>query len=455
MFFLIRFIVGPMEKQNVKLERALGLASTFFVVTGSVIGSGVFLVATDIANAVPGPYWGLSTWIVAGTISFLGGLIFAELGTRFPNAGGQYVYLKEAFHPLLGFLFGWTLILVVQAGSIAAVAIAFARFFASGVSFPVHSQWLASVAVVLLTSLNCLGIKKGVGFLDGITAIKILAIIALALCGLFFSGAGGADLASTGFPRASSYGVALIAAFWAFDGWNNLGFVAGEVKNPRRNIPLGLGFGIVAITVLYLFANLTYFKFLTMDQIAGSQFVAADAARQILGENGTALAALFVSLSALGCTNGLILSGARVIYAMAKDRKLPALFAELNPKTHSPNKALIGQMVWSLILVWSGSYDQLFTYVVFAAFIFYGLSGLAIFPLRKKNPSPGADVYLVPGYPVLPAVYAVFTLAFTINALIEKPLESLAGLALVLLGVPAYWYYEKKAKAFHSDEKAS
>lgn len=432
---------GVISEQSVKLDRALGLWSTFFIVTGAVIGSGVFLVTTDIALAVKSPAWGLSTWVVAGTISFVGGLVFAELGTRFPNAGGQYVYLKETFHPLLGFLFGWTLILVIQAGSIAAVGIAFARFFERAVAVPLSHQMVASILVVGLTLLNLLGVRKGAAVLDGITAVKILAILALAACGVFFSSTGGA-ISTWEVPSGASYGVALIAAFWAFDGWNNLGFVAGEVKNPRRNIPLGLGLGIAAITTLYVMANLTYFKFLSMDAIASSTFVAADAAREILGDKGVAVASLLVSLSALGCANAMVLAGARVIYAMAADGKLPRGLSLLHPTTRSPNNALLAQMVWTLVLVWSGSYDQLFTYVVFAAFIFYGLSALAIFVLRRR-PTPG-DVYLMPLYPILPGLYVLFTVVFCLNSLVERPVESLAGVMLVALGIPVFWFVTRR-----------
>lgn len=421
-----------------QLERALGLGSAFFMVTGSVIGSGVFLVASDIANAVPSLWWGLSTWVVAGLISFMGGLIFAELGTRFPRSGGQYVYLTEALHPLLGFLFGWTLVLVVQAGSIAAVAIAFARFVCYCVDVPLPQPVLASLAVVGLTAINFLGIRKGAFILDAITVIKILAILALVAAGVLLPGRPDASALPSLIPTGASYGVALIAAFWAFDGWNTLGFVAGEIKRPRRNIPLGLGLGILALTILYVLANLTYFKFLSVEEIAGSTFVAADAVRQFLGPQGTVIAALLVSLSALGCANGMIISGARVIYAMAKDGHLPRGLARLNPKNRSPNAALVAQMVWTLVLVWSGSYDQLFTYVVFAAFLFYGLSVLALFALRRKPSREDHGIYLTPFYPVLPMLYLLFTIAFTVNALIEKPWASIAGLGLVALGIPAY-----------------
>lgn len=435
--------MGPVQDSKPQLERALGLASTFFMVTGAVIGSGVFLVASDIAKSVSNPFWGLSTWVVAGSISFMGGLIFAELGTRFPSAGGQYVYFKEAIHPLLGFLFGWTLIFVIQAGSIAAVAIAFARFFERSVSLPISQPAMASLAVMGLTGLNCLGIRKGAAFLDGITFAKIVGIIILALMGVYFPSQISQPLSIGSLPSASAYGVAMIAAFWAFDGWNNLGFVAGEVRNPRRNIPMAMGLGIFAITTLYILANLTYLKFLSIDSIAASSFVAADAAKQILGDRGVAWAALFVSLSALGCANGMILAGARVIYAMAADNKFPQLFATLTPKNHSPNNALMGQMVWTLLLVWSGTYDQLFTYVVFAAFIFYALAGLALILVRVKRLSHVSEIYLSPLFPILPSLYILFCIAFMTNALIEKPVESLAGLGLVCLGIPAYFYFSR------------
>lgn len=421
------------------LERRLGLFSAVCVVAGSVIGSGVFLVASDITRSVPSPWAGLSVWLVAGLLSLLGGLAFAELGAMFPGAGGQYLYLREAFGPLPAFLYGWTLFWVIQAGSIAAVAIAFARYFSA--FFPVGPLGLDLVAaalIALLTALNLFGVEKGARVLDLVTGFKVLALIAVAAAGLLAPAR-----ASLGAPwefSAPAYGVALIAAFWAYDGWNNATFVAGELRDPQRNLPLALAGGLALVGTLYLGANLAYARMLPPEAVAASSFVAADAARVMGGEGWARAMSALVLLSTFGCVNGMILAGPRVTYAMAADGRLPAWLAFVHPRWRVPTNALIAQMLWSILLVFSGRYDQLFTYVVSAAFVFYGLSGAAVIVLRRARPEADRP-YRTPLYPWLPAAYALFCAAFVLNSLREKPVESLAGLAIVLLGAPVFLRY--------------
>jgi APA family basic amino acid/polyamine antiporter len=351
---------------------------------GAVIGSGVFLVASDIMTAVPSPVPGLSVWVVAGLLSLLGGLTFAELGAMFPGAGGQYVYLREAFGPLPAYLYGWSCFWVIQAGSIAAVAIAFAQYSSSFVPMgPVGVKLTASLVILLLTGLNSLNVEKGAAVLDAVTGAKALALVAIGAAGFFLPVSGG--LSGSWAFSAPSYGVALIAAFWAYDGWNNVTFVAGEIKEPQRNVPLALALGLAGVTLLYFFANLTYLRLLPVSAVAASKFVAADAARVFGGDAAARLMSAVVLMSTFGCVNGMILAGPRVTYAMAEDGRLPAWLSFIHPRWRVPTNALLVQGAWSILLVWSGRYDQLFTYVVCAAFIFYGLTGAGVLVLRRSG----------------------------------------------------------------------
>jgi basic amino acid/polyamine antiporter, APA family len=439
------------QHETTELVRKLGPWSSFFVCIGSVIGSGIFLVATDISSALNSPLAALSVWLVAGAISLAGALIFAELGTMYPRAGGQYVFLREAFHPLLAFLFGWTLIFVIQTGSIAAVAVAFAKF--SGKFTTISETGLnvwASVIIVVLTIFNYLGIKRGAQFLDAVTSVKIVAIIGFIAYVFLFGPSESATSFSTDISGTtlSAYGVAMLAAFWAFDGWYSLTFVAGEIKDPEKNIPRAAAQGLFAVIALYILISYAYFKVLPVEQIAKSSNVAADAAQLVAGQWGADAMGILVIVSVIGCLNTMIISGARVIYAMAKDNVLPHALAVVHPKRHSPNRALTLQMVWSIALVWSGRYDQLFTYVIFAGFIFYGLTAYAVIWLRKTKPQQ-ARPYKVPFYPWLPIFYVLFTIGFTVNSLIEKPKESLAGILIIAFGLPAYYFFKKRKLASH------
>ncbi|MBI4863199.1 MAG: amino acid permease [Candidatus Riflebacteria bacterium] len=430
-----------------QLVRGLGLRSATAVVAGSVIGSGVFLVAADISNAVPSPGAAVLVWVVGGFISLVGGLAFAELGAMLPGSGGPYIYLREAFNQLLGFLYGWTTVLIVQPGSIAAVAIGFAQF--AGYLLPLspfYIKWLASTTIVAFTVINLLGLKKGAGVLDLLTVLKVLALVGIGAAGLWLPARHPVALVDWAGSTLPGFGVALIAAFWAYDGWNNISYVAGEVENPQRNVPLSLLSGIALVGLLYVMANLAYYRFVPVAAIAASRFPAADAARAMAGGWAVNVVIVSVLLSTLGCVNGLILSGARVTYAMAADRALPPELGRVEPTYRVPSTALIVQLVLALALVWTGRYDQLFTYVVSISFFFYGLSAVALIVLRYRRPELERP-FRVPLYPWLPLAYAAFTAAFFVNAVIEKPVESLCGVGMVLLGIPVFlWQRARNAR---------
>jgi APA family basic amino acid/polyamine antiporter len=384
----------------------------------------------------------------------------------FPRAGGQYVFLREAFHPLIAFLFGWTLIFAIQTGSIAAVAVAFARF--AGKFYAMTDLTLsivASVIIVVLSFINFLGIKRGAQFLDSITSFKIVAIVLFILGAIFLAPDRVVDAAGTATGAAdwslgefvpSAFLIAMVSAFWAFDGWYSLTFVAGEVKDPAKNIPRASLIGIAVVTVLYIAVNLAYFQVLTVDEIKNSNFVAADAAEKLFGPIGVKVMGVLVILSVLGCLNSMIISGARVVYAMARDRVLPHQLSIVHPKTHSPNRALTLQMIWSVLLVWSGKYDNLYTYVIFAGFIFYGLTAFAVIFLRKEKGRNLERPYKVPFYPVLPWAYVLFCMWFVVNTLQESTAGEgeisgpIKGLVIVLSGVPVYYIMRRLTKTLES-----
>jgi APA family basic amino acid/polyamine antiporter len=430
------------------LVRGLGAGSALAVVVGGVIGSGVFLVAGDIRASVSSSLWGLVVWIAAGLLSLIGGLTFAELGGRFPGAGGQYVYLREAFGPRIAFLFGWTLFLVIQAGSIAAVAAAFAGVLGDLVPLSAAGRILVASSVIgASTAVHLLGVRRGGLVLDFLSALKVVALVGLGAAGVVLSSRSIHDLSVRPMPEVAPFGVALIAAFWAYDGWNGVGYLAGEVRNPRRIVPLAMVGGIAIVGALYVLTNLAIHLALPPDELARSVSPAIDAATRLVGPGGGTAIALCILLSTVGCTHGLVMTGARVPYAMARDGVVPVMLARLTPHTRVPSAALALQMVWSIVLVVSGTYDQLFTYVIAAAFVFYGLCAIAVIVLRRRAPS-AERAFSVPLYPWVPITYATFCAAFVINACREKPLASLAGLGIVASGLPAYaWLTRRRPRS--------
>lgn len=429
-----------------ELVRGLGAGSAVGVVVGAVIGSGVFLVAADIRASVAAPLWGVAVWVAAGVLSLIGALTFAELGGRFPGAGGQYVYLREAFGPRIAFLFGWTVFLVIQAGSIAAVAAAFAGVLGELVPLSAGGRLAVAVALIVAsTGVHLLGVRRGGLVLDVMSALKVLALVGLGVAGLVLSDRSVADLAASPTPAAASFGVALIAAFWSYDGWNTVGYLAGEVRNPRRVVPLAMIGGIAVVGVLYVLVNVTIHLALSPDELERSANPAIDAATRLGGaEAGTAIL-LCILLSTASCVHGLVMGGARVPYAMARDGVVPPVLARLSARTHAPAAALVLQMAWSIVLVTSGTYEQLFTYVMAATFVFYGLCAAGVIVLRRRE-ADAERAFSVPLYPWVPIAYALFCAAFVVNACMEKPLASLAGLGIVAAGVPAYaWFTRRRA----------
>jgi APA family basic amino acid/polyamine antiporter len=434
---------------------------------GSMIGSGVFIVAADISRQTQSPGLLIMTWIVTALLTLTAALSYGELAAAMPHAGGQYVYLREAFGPMFGFLYGWTLFLVIQTGTIAAVAVAFAKY--TGVFVPWISaqnylvgsgkvglttqQLLAIGLIVFLTALNTRGIRTGATVQNIFTFAKIAGLVGLIAAG-FLVGRNPQAVASnfTGFWRNSDWsfttirlvGVAMVGSLFSSDAWNNVTFTAGEVRNPRRNLPLSLALGVLIVSALYIATQFVYLNVLTFPEIqnADQDRVATAAAARMFGGVAVELMAIAIMISTFGCSNGLILSGARVYFAMAKDRLFFRRAADLDPKTHAPNFSLAIQCIWAVLLTLSGSYNDLLDYVIFAVVLFYILTIVGLFVLRRTHPDLDRP-YKAFGYPVLPAIYILAAGLIEALLLVYKPNYTWPGLIIVLLGVPVYFVWRK------------
>lgn len=487
--------------------QGLGLLDSTMIVAGSMIGSGIFIVSADIARQVGSSGWLIAVWVVTGLLTIAAALSYGELAAMMPKAGGQYVYLRESYSPLWGFLYGWTLFLVIQTGTIAAVAVAFARFL--GILVPSISpesylippvnlgggyaislstqQLIAILLIVFLTFINTLGLKLGKWIQNTFTITKTLALLGLIALGLFIGGQTGifsANFANAWTPvnvtpikpdfaflptlsaTDGLYGlfiafcVAQVGSLFSSDAWNNITFTAGEVKDPQRNIPLSLALGTGLVIGLYILANVAYLSTLSLQQIqtAPEDRVGTLALQTIFGGGGAVIMAVAIIISTFGCNNGLVLAGARVYYAMAKDNLFFKATEKLN-KNHVPAIALILQCIWSCVLVlprtvstdtagkvtYGNLYGMLLDYVVFAVLIFYVLTIIGLFVLRRTKPEVPRP-YRAFGYPFVPALYIIAASVITLVLLFYKTQTSLPGLAIVLTGVPVYFIWRAMAK---------
>src|SRR5882672_1497605 len=502
----------PLSATSTKNEpgfvRALGLFDGTMIVVGSMIGSGIYIVAADISRQTGSPAGLLLTWIFTGLLTISAALSYGELAALFPRAGGQYIYLREAYSPLWGFLYGWTLFLVIQTGTIAAVAIGFARYL--GVLFPAISpqawiihpinlgskyaislsvqQFVGILMIVLITFLNTLGVQLGKWIQNIFTSAKALSLVGLIVLGIFVgrNHAAIADnfshfwavrnaqpiepganflrgliptvtAASGFFGLFVAFGVAQVGSLFSADAWNNIGFTAAEVKNPKRDVALSMAFGTVIVTVLYCLANLTYLFALPLNQIqnAPDDRVATAALNAIIGPTGAVIMAVAIIISTFGCNNGLILAGSRVAYAMAKDGLFFRATGKLNSKG-VPGTALVYQGIWITILLllrtrkpdgtYGNLYSDLLDYVVFSVLIFYVLTTAGIFVLRKNRPDAERP-YRAFGYPIVPALYIVAASAIMFVLLLYKTQTTWPGLLIVLLGVPVYLLWSRRSSA--------
>jgi len=443
------------------LVRAIGLGSAILFVAGSVIGSGIFLTTGNMAVSIPSAPLLLMAWTLGGVLSIAGGLTYAEMGAMFPRSGGVYVFLKEAFGPLPGFLYGWAALLVVISGGIAAVAVGFAEYLGYflpaleptnilwSADTPLGSvslsagQLVAATAIVVLGAVNYVGVRSGNLVNVVMTAAKIGGLAALPLMALVaarvepaFSPIVPPDL----LRPAASFGVAMIAVLWTYEAWYFVTYAAGEIKDPQRTVPRALLGGILLLTTVYLVVNIAYLFALSIDEMKGVSRIAERAATMLVGPAGATFVALTVVVSTFGCNAAAILAGSRLLFAMATDGIFFPAAKRVHPKYRTPHVAIVGLTIWSTILALSGSYEQLFTYVMFASLLFSVATGLALFRLRRTMPDRPRP-YRTWGHPWVPAVYILGATAFVLNTLMERPFESLAGLGLVALGLPAYWYW--------------
>jgi APA family basic amino acid/polyamine antiporter len=474
-----------------EFKRELGLFDSVMIVVGSMIGSGIFIVSADISRTVGSPFLLLLVWLITGLVTITAALSYGELAGMLPHAGGQYVYLREAYNPLVGFLYGWTFFMVIQTGTIAAVGVAFAKF--TGVLIPWFSdknylvnflgiristqQLLAIASIVLLSFSNSRGLKEGKVAQNVFTSTKTLALFALILLGLIigsnskaisanFSNFWGGEWLKvtdgkissseslTGIMVIAAIGVAMVGSLFSSDAWNNITFTAGEVKNPKKTIPMSLFLGTLIVTILYMSANLAYLCMLPLRgtpdgtnvmtqgiQFAVSDRVATAASSLVFGDTAVIIMAVLIMISTFGCNNGLILAGARVYYAMAKDNLFFRKVGTLN-KNNVPSFGIYIQAFWAGILCMSGSYSDLLDYVVFAVLIFYILTIVGIFILRKKRPDAERP-YKAWGYPVVPAFYILIAFLICIDLLIFKTDNTYPGVIFVLAGIPVYYLWRR------------
>jgi basic amino acid/polyamine antiporter, APA family len=453
------------------LVRALGLLDSTLLVIGLVIGSAVFMVTggpAGVASLLPTPGAVILAWVAGGALSFAGALVFAELGAALPHAGGQYVFLREAYGDLIGFLYGWSLFMVINTGTLAALAVGYAEYFGAffpslgtdrivaSIPMPLLGHALAISAgqlnavfvIALLTVVNCFGIKEGSVFQGIVTVMKIGSFAGFMILGIAIGhgSLGHFTPLFTAAPPAApitfgSFILAMVAMLWAYDGWNNITFTAGEVKNPQRNIPLSLVFGISAITLIYVGMNLLYIYAMPVGEMTVTARIGETAAARLFGPAGARLMSFAVLVSVFGCISATVISGPRVFYAMAKDRLFFRGLAEVHPRYRTPVRAILWQGVWSCALCLTGTYDQLFTFAIFAAVLFYALAGVSVMVLRRTHPE-WPRPYRTWGYPVTPLIYVALCGIVLINTLFTQPLESGIGLGIVALGLPAYLYWK-------------
>lgn len=437
--------------QPAELSKVLGLGSVIGILVGTVIGSGIFIVPAMIAAQVRTPVLMFSVWIAGGLLSFFGALAFSELGAAYPRTGGMYIFLREAYGRLTAFLFGWTLFLVIDAGSIATLSMAFAsKYLPHFVDLsPAGIKAVALAMIAVFVGVNYAGARFGAIVQNVLMAVKFAGIVGMSVA-VFVWGTGnpahfvGQSAASAG-DLVGPFGVALVASLWAYKGWEIVTFSAGEMKNPTRDLPLGLFAGTLVVLALYLIANAAYLWVFPMDEIARSTRIASDAIGVVVGAGGAGLIAFIILCSIAGATNGIILTATRVFFAMARDGLFFKQLGAVHPKFHTPHVAILATGVWSGVLALSGTFEQLVAYVVFGQWVFFGLTGAAVFVLRRTQPDLPRP-YRTWGYPVTPAVFVLAALYIAGNTLVTQPWNALAGLGLIALGVPAYLVWNRSAR---------
>jgi APA family basic amino acid/polyamine antiporter len=435
--------------------RCLGVGSVTAIVVGTMIGSGIFIVPATVAAGVKAPLLMLAVWVAGGIAAMFGALSLAELAAAFSSeTGGIYVYLREVYGPVVGFLFGWALLLVIDTGTIATLSLAFAtKYLPYFIPLsPVGQKAAAVLFIVFLVAINYVGVRQGAFLQNALTLLKFAALSGIVAVVFLFAKGGWGNLVTPkptglGGDLVGQFGLALVAALWAYKGFEVSTFNAGETKNPSRTIPLGLIAGCGVVTLLYILANIAYLYAVPAPVMAGSDRIAADAMNLAVGAVGASIVAFIILFSILGAANGHVLTGPRVYYAMAKDGLFFRKLAEVHPKFRTPHVALLIVGAWSIALSLgpSGKFEEMLKFAVFGAWIFLGLAVLGVFILRKKRPDLPRP-YRTWGYPVTPAVFVLAALFILVNTLIKSFWNAFAVLAFIALGLPAYFYWHRKRK---------
>ena len=447
------------------LIRGLSLLDSVLLLVSGIIGSSIFLTAKDIAGPLPQPMLFLLVWVIGGVISLFGCVAFAELGSMFPESGGQYIYLREAYGDLVAFLYGWMLFAVANGGTIAALSVASAAY--TGQVFPIVSQdhivlqlagititrahLLGLLLIAILTYVNVVGLRWGTLLQNLSTWTKFAAMAAFVFLGFAIGKGDWSHFSSHGVGLTmglhpsqliSAMGIALIAVFWAYDGWVYITWVAGEVKEPRRNVPLAMVLGVLVVGAIYMAMNMTYLYALPLSEIARHETIAHAAAAAMFSPHAAVWLSLMIAVSCFSAAATCTLSGARVYLAMAQDGVFFKRMAVIHPKWRTPAFSLIGQGIWAALLTLSGRYDQLYTYVMYGMVLSYTLTVIGMFLLRWKRPEIPRP-YRCTGYPWLPAIYVLVGTAWTLNTIITRPTEAFWGTAIVLVGVPGYLFWKR------------
>ena len=448
--------ISPAASPAAKLSRQVGLFDATMLVMGGIIGNGIFITPYVVALRVHTPLLILGTWLAGAVVAILGAFIYAELADRRPDVGGQYAYLRDAFHPALGFLYGWVLLLVIQTGGMAAVTVTFARFFLDLAGLRAPEKLVAVVALALLTLINCLGVKFGSRVQSALMVAKIVAIAALVVICLWLVPAPHPIMTRAldqppSFSLLTGFGAAMVPVLFSYGGWQTANFVAGEIKDPRRNLSRALLIGVAAVVVLYVTVNVSYLRALGSDGLAATTIPASDAIRVALGERGARFLAFAITVSAIGFLSQSILTAPRVYFAMAEDGLFFRSVASVSASTRVPVVAIVLQSVWTAVIALSGRFEQILNYVVSMDFLFFGLTAASIFVFRRRERaaparSPG---YRIPGHPVTTLIFIAAAWAVVANTIYRFPANSLLGMAFLALGFPVYllWAAARRVKA--------
>jgi basic amino acid/polyamine antiporter, APA family len=438
--------LAPIPKPS--LARQLGLFDATMLVMGGIVGSGIFMNPSVVAQHVHTPALILAAWIFGGVVAVGGAFIWAELAATLPAVGGQYAYLREAYHPAVAFLYGWVLLLVIQTGGMAAVSITFARYFVELTGLQVREWVVATAALAALTLINCLGVKTGGRTQSALMVMKIVAISALVITGIALTGR--RVTMTTTAERdwsVTTFGAAMVPVLFAYGGWQTANFLAAEVKEPKKNLPRGLLLGVLGVVVLYIGVNWVCLRSLGVQALAATTTPATAVMRMALGQRGATFIAAAIAISTLGFLSQSILTAPRVYFAMADDGLFFRAIAWLDPRTRVPVVAIVLQSVWTIVIALSGRYEQILNYVVSMDFLFFGLTATTIFVFRRRAARGGmnaSDGYRMPGHPVSTTMFVAVCWWVVANTVFRYPQNSLIGFVLLLGGIPVYWFWSRR-----------